>query len=88
MKMLLTFAAIAAALASASAASAQDTVGSHWEWRSQPSYGPESNVPSRTRIWVKDAGSTMANSDCAMTKADASDCMMYMPGKAERPSAG
>jgi hypothetical protein len=30
----------------------------------------------------------MANCDCAMMKADASGCMMNMPGKTGAPSAG
>lgn len=88
MKTILTLAAVAAALATTSVASAQDTAGGHWEWRNGPSYGPKSTVPSRTRVWVKDAATSMANCDCAMMQADHAACMMTMPGKAAAPSAG
>lgn len=88
MKMILTLAAGAAALATASIASANEPAGGHWEWRSQPSFGPKSTVPSRVRVWVKDNETSMANCDCAMMKADASGCMMNMPGKTGAPSAG
>lgn len=88
MKTILTLAAVAAALATASIASAQENPGGHWEWRSQPSFGSKSTVPSRTRVWVKDAETSMANCDCAMMKADKASCMMNMPGKAGAPSAG
>lgn len=88
MKTILPLAAVAAALATASIASAHDNAGGHWEWRTQSSFGPKSTVPSRTRIWVRDGETSMANCDCAMMKADASGCMMNMPGKGEAPSAG
>lgn len=88
MKMMLTLAAAVAAVATVSTASANEPAGGHWEWRSQPSFGPKSTVPSRTRIWVKDRETNMASCDCAMMKADASGCMMNMPGKAGAPSAG
>jgi len=45
-------------------------------------------VPSRTRVWVKDAATSMANCDCAMMQADHAACMKTMPGKAAAPSAG
>lgn len=88
MKMILTLAAAAAALATASIASAHDNVGGHWEWRTQPSFGSKSTAPSRTRVWVKDDATSMASCDCAMMKSDHASCMMNMPGKAEAPSAG
>ncbi|MDF8335486.1 hypothetical protein [Novosphingobium cyanobacteriorum] len=88
MKTILTLAAAVAALATASVASAHDAASGHWEWRTQPSFGPKSTVPSRTRVWVSDGASTMANCDCAMMKADASGCMMDMSGKGRAPSAG
>lgn len=88
MKTILKLAAVAAALATASIASAHDNAGGHWEWRNGPSFGPKSTVPSRTRVWVKDAETSMANCDCAMMKADHAACMMNMPGKAGAPSAG
>jgi phosphopentomutase len=88
MKTILTFAAVAAALTNASLASAHDTAGGHWEWRSHPSSGPKSTVPSRLRAWVKDGEASMASCDCAMMKADASGCMMDMRGKSAASSAG
>lgn len=88
MQTILTFAAAVAALASASAASARDTTGGHWEWRTQPSFGPRTTGPARALVWVKDDKSEMANCDCPMMKADASDCMMDMSGKRRAPAAG
>lgn len=88
MKTIFTLAAFAAALATASVASAHDSAGGHWEWKSQPSFGPKSTGPSRIRVWVKDSETSMANCDCAMMKADASGCMMDMRGKTAKPSAG
>jgi hypothetical protein len=88
MKTILTLAAVAAALAIASIASAHDNTGGHWEWRSQPSFGPKSTVPSQTRVWVKDSKDRMANCDCDMMKRSAADGMMDMRGKGAAPSAG
>jgi hypothetical protein len=88
MKTILTLAAAVAALATASVAFAHDATGGHWEWRTQPSFGPKSTLPSRIQVWVKDSASKMANCDCSMMKADASGCMMDMSGKGRAPSAG
>lgn len=88
MKTILTLAAVAVGLATASVASAHDTATGHWEWRTQPTFGPKSTGPSRVRVWVKGAEASMASCDCAMMKADASGCMMDMRGKGAAPSAG
>lgn len=88
MKSLLVIAAMAASFATASAASAHDNVRGHWEWRIQPSVGPRGNVPSRTRVWVAEPQSAMADCDCPMMHADAAGCMMDMRGKTPKPSAG
>lgn len=88
MKTILTLAAVAAALATTSIASAHDNPGGHWEWRSDHSFGPRSTVPSRTRVWIKDTETSVANCDCAMMNADHASCMMNMPGKVGAPSAG
>lgn len=89
MKMIFTLAAVAAALAGASVASAHDNAGGHWEWQSRPTFGPnKSNVPSQVRVWVKDRGSEVANCNCDMMKMSAADCMMDMHGKSKAPSAG
>lgn len=87
MKTFLTLAAVAAALATASVASAHDTAAGHWEWRSQPTFGPKSTGPSRVRVWVQGAEASMANCDCGMMKTDAAGCM-DMRGKGAAPSAG
>lgn len=82
MKTLLSIAAALAALTSVSAASAHDRGPGHWEWQSRPAPGPnKSNLPSRVRVWVKDAP-TVAHCDCAMMRdiAMAGDCMA-MPHK-------
>jgi hypothetical protein len=86
MKSILTLAAIAAALAGATVASAQDKVGGHWEWRTAPSFGPKATAPTRTRVWVKDSDGRVASCDCAMMNADAAGCMMNMLGSASRPA--
>ena len=73
MKNLLTLAAALAAFTSVSAQAANDRGSGHWEWQSRPTPGPnKSNLPSRVRVWVKDA---------------AADCMK-MPGKGAAPSNG
>ena len=88
MKTILTLAAVAAALAGASVASAHQTAGGHWEWQSRPTPGPnKSNLPSQVRVWVRDSGTAMADCNCAMMKMSAADCMMDMPGKHGVPSA-
>lgn len=88
MKTILTLAGAVATLATVSVASAHEATGGHWEWRSQPSFGPKSTAPSRTRVWVKDNGSEVASCDCTMMKADAANCVMDMSGKGRAPSAG
>jgi hypothetical protein len=88
MKTIIAVATAVAALATVSVASAHDSAGGHWEWRTQSSSGPRAIAPSRVRVWVKDEQTSMANCDCAMMKADASDCMMSMPGRGRAPSAG
>ncbi len=89
MKTILTLAAVAAALAGASVASAHDTASGHWEWQSRPTPGPsKSNSPQQVRVWIKDGGSEVADCTCAMMKMSAADCMTDMPGKHGVPSAG
>lgn len=81
MKTLLTFAAAVAVLTSASAASAHERDPGHWEWQNRPVYGPnKSNLPTRVRVWVKEAPA-MANCDCAMMQGAANrQACMEMPG--------
>ncbi len=89
MKNLLTLAAALAAFTSVSAASAQDRGPGHWEWQTRAAPGPnKSSLPSRVRVWVKDAP-TVANCDCAMMRdtAMAADCMA-MPHKGGSSSHG
>lgn len=87
MRMIVVFAAVAAAIAGASAASAHDRTGGHWQWTSRPAAGPRSGVPSPSRVWVKDRDTRTADCNCAMMKADTSGCMIHMPGKDRSPSA-
>lgn len=89
MKILLSVAAALAAFTSVSAASAHDRGPGHWEWQSRPVPGPnKSNLPSRVRVWVKDASTEVADCNCDMMKLSAADCMMDMHGKPKAPSAG
>ncbi len=88
MKTFLKLAAVAAALATATVASAHDTSRGHWEWRNLPSHGPRSNLPSRVRVWVDDAKAQAAKCDCAMMQSAPADCMMSMHGKPASPSNG
>lgn len=88
MKTYLTLAAALAAFAFPSAASARDNAQGHWAWQTQPSPGPRSNLPLQVRVWVKDERPEIAGCNCDMTKANAADCMMTMPGKSAAPSNG
>ena len=66
MKILLTLAAALAAFPAVSAAAPNEQAGGHYEWQNRPVYGlNKSNLPTRVRVWVKDAAG-MANCDCAM----------------------
>lgn len=84
MKTLLTFAAAVAVLTSASAASAHERGPGHWEWQNRPVYGPnKSNLPTRVRVWVKDAPA-MANCDCVMMQEAATrQACMAKPGHSQ-----
>lgn len=89
MKTILALAAIAAALASSSVASANDRDSGRWDWQSRPTFGPnKSNLSSLVRVWVKGGEARMANCDCSMMKADSADCMMDMSGKRRTSAAG
>ena len=87
MKTIFAFAAVVAALAGASAASAHEGGNGHWEWRSLAAAGPRSTVPSQVRVWVGDGEHRMADCDCAMMKADTAGCMMNTPGKGPSSSS-
>ena len=96
MKTIIRAAALAAtfnAFVSAStafAAGAQSTsVTGHYEWQSQPSFGPRSPTRAPVRVWVSE-GMTMADCDCAMmlgSSRQASACMA-MPMKRRAASNG
>jgi len=84
MNIYVRAAAIAAALAlSASAIPAfADTTSAsqtgHFEWRTQPSYGPRAPTRAPVRVRVGDARPIAAGCDCPMmrrTQAQASACM-------------
>lgn len=88
MKTLTVLAAMAAVLTVSAPAFAQNTTPpaetGHWEWQSQPSYGPRAPLRAPKRVWVPAASETAAkddksgNCDCAMMHASAgkaADCM-------------
>lgn len=87
MKTILTFAAVAAALATASVASAHDASNGHWDWRDQSSFGPRSIAYPPNRVWVKDTAPAVASCNRSMMKADSAKRMMGMSGKSHSPSA-
>jgi len=83
MKTIVRAAAIAATLAlsaTASAAFAADAQSApstgHFEWRSQPSYGPRAPIRAPMRVWVSDSKVMTADCDCAMMRgSEAARCM-------------
>lgn len=84
MNIYVRAAAMAAALASSASAipAFADTTSAsqtgHFEWRTQPSYGPRAPTRAPVRVWVGDARPMAAGCDCAMmhgTPAQASACM-------------
>lgn len=84
MNIFIRAAAMAAALASSASAypAFADTTPSpqtgHFEWRTQPSYGPRAPTRAPVRVWVGDPRPMAAGCDCPMmrgTQAQASACM-------------
>lgn len=84
MNIYLRAAAMAAALASSASAipAFADTTSAsqtgHFEWRTQPSYGPRAPTRAPVRVWVDGARPMAAGCDCPMmrgTQAQASACM-------------
>lgn len=72
MNITMLVAATVAAITSATAVSAADPSGGHYEWQSRTDFGPnKSNIQSRVRVWVKDAKSDMASCHCAKMPAGA-----------------
>lgn len=81
MKTFTVLAALAAVFTVSAPALAQNTAPpaetGHWEWRSQPSFGPRAPLRAPVRVWVPAnaaAASTEAkpaNCDCAMMHASA-----------------
>ena len=66
----------------------QNSLSGHYEWLATPQAGPRTPLAAPRRLWVPD-GSHVADCDCAMMKAHASDCMTSMFGMApERHRAG
>ena len=89
MKTILTLAAAIAALTTAAASFANTPAGGHWDWQTRPTPGPnKSNLPQQVRVWIKDAGTEVADCNCNMMKMSAAGCMMDMQGKRAAPSAG
>ncbi len=82
MKNIVRAAAVAATLllsSTGSSAFASDVqpapTAGHFEWRSQPNYGPRSPTRPPLRVWVADS-KAMAACNCAMMSGSgAADCM-------------
>ncbi|NML95716.1 hypothetical protein [Novosphingobium olei] len=87
MKPILTLAAVAAALATTSVASAHDASNGHWDWRGQSPFGPRSIAYPSNRVWVKDNAPAVASCNCSMMKTDCAKRMMGMSRKSHSPSA-
>ena len=87
MKTIITLAAVAAAVATASVASAHDRAGGHYEWRDAPAAGPRA-IPHRVRLWVSDQPTRMASCKCSMMPAAQSSCMIDKSGKGRSSAAG
>ena len=85
LKVAVAFAALAAispALAETDRAGKRDMV-------TRPAPGPSrSGLVTPVRVPMRDGTSAMADCDCPMMKASASDCMMGMPGKHSPRSNG
>lgn len=86
MKTIVRAAAIAATLAlsaTASAAFAADAQPApstgHFEWRSQPSYGPRAPTRAPVRVWVSDSKMMAADCDCSMMRGPQAANCMTMP---------
>ena len=89
MKMILTFAAAIVAFTTTSASFAHTPAGGHWAWQSRITPGPNrANLPQQVRVWIKDAGTEVADCNCAMMKMSAAKCTTDMTGKLTAPSAG
>ena len=81
MKTFLKVAVAFAALAAISPALAETDRAGNWEL-ARPAPGPSrSGLVAPVRVPMRDAASAMADCDCPMMKASATDCMMGMPGK-------
>lgn len=87
MKTLTVLAALAAVFTVSAPAFAQNTTTpaetGHWEWRSQPNYGPRAPLRAPVRVWIPATATASkeakpANCDCAMMHGSAekaADCM-------------
>ena len=69
--VLSTFAAIAPAQAQNAQMSAAR---GHYEWQAAPQSGPRAALRAPIRVWVR-AAQDVADRDCAMMRAKATDCM-------------
>jgi len=76
--VLFTFAVIAPAQAQNAPVSGAR---GHFEWQAAPQSGPRAALRAPVRVWVP-AAQAIADCDCTMMRAKASDCMSNkaMPG--------
>ena len=89
MNTFLKVAVAFAALAAISPALAETDRSGNREMVIRPAPGPSrSGLVAPVRVPMRDAASAMADCDCPMMKASASDCMMGMPGKQSPRSNG
>ncbi|MDP3673633.1 MAG: hypothetical protein Q8R44_00835 [Novosphingobium sp.] len=89
MNKFLKVAVAFAALAAISPALAETDRAGNREIVTRPAPGPSrSGLVAPVRVPNRDSASAMADCDCPMMKASASDCMMGMPGKRTSRSNG
>ncbi len=89
MNTFLKLAAAFAALTAISPALAEADRAGNREMVTRPAPGPSRSGPvAPVRVPMRDAASAMADCDCPMMKASASDCMMGMPSKQSPRSNG
>ena len=89
MKTFLKVAAAFAALAAISPALAETDRAGKQNMAARPAPGPSrSGLVAPVRVPIRDNASAMADCDCPIMKASASDCMMGLPGKRTPRSNG
>lgn len=84
MNIYIRAAAMATALASSASAipafadTAPASQTGHFEWRTQPSYGPRAPTRAPVRVWVGDARPMAAGCDCPMMRGAQTQALACM----------